>query len=488
MPMAIAFVLTIVFTVFGLLMQKRESKELHAVFDQHLRLVTRVIEVATEHALRDGQHEDLHRMIALAQSYDDELNALVTDGQGRVIFTTNPDDASDPIIREMIERTLTQKERLTQQRGRGVDRVQLTTAVLNDDTMPDSVLVVSKSMRVLEEDLQRTRAHAIIVTAVMALFTLFFGLIFAHLRVRGPLIQLRNVMNTFEGSEGRVGDYPPPTWAGIRVDNEVRAVRDAFSELMDRLTAARKDVEVLHAQRESLVEQLVESTGRAKLLQFSSELAHEIGSPLQVILGRAMMLHDRADNPDQVRRHAGIVVDEATRIQRIVEKSLSETADADVQLQWISIADRARRIADLHRERESGRHVPIHVRTSDPFIVVFVDEDALDQILRNLLSNAYDACLHHGEIVVEIERMEQHVRLSVRDTGSGMDEETLQQALQPFFSTRQHAAGHGFGLPIVQRLCRDLDIQFDIRSKPGQGTIVTLLFGPWNDTAMEAAL
>src|SRR5690625_1401556 len=72
-PLVLALVLSVVFAVFGYRMQKRESEELHHVFNQHLSLVTRVLEVASEHALRDGHQRDLHKIIQSVESHDDDL-------------------------------------------------------------------------------------------------------------------------------------------------------------------------------------------------------------------------------------------------------------------------------------------------------------------------------------------------------------------------------------------------------------------------------
>lgn len=485
-PLVLAVVLSIVFSVFGYRMQKRESEELHEVFDLHLMLVTRVLEVASEHALRDGHQRDLYKIIESVETHDAELQMLVADADGRTLFSSKDHAAEDAEISSLISQTLQRRESVSGELGAGLERQRVVTALLDDETMPDAVLVVQQSMRTLEEDLKATRAHAIQVTLVMAIFSLIFGLVFAHLRVREPLRTLRTMMDGFEDVEGSVVAPQARGFQNYRTDNEVRAVTDAFGELIERLSNAREAVDVLHTQREALVRRLGESTGRAKLLQFSSELAHEIGSPLQVILGRAAMLDARADQPDEVRRHAKIVVDEAHRIQRVIQQSLHETAAAHGSLSDIDLVDRVKEIAELNSERIDSRHVPyIFDLPSDP-LYVRMDSDAMDQILRNVLSNAHDACLEQGEVRIYVRPFEDGARLGVRDTGAGMDEETLASALQPFFSTRPDAAGHGFGLPIVQRLCRDFGVEFDIASKENDGTTVTLTFSDERSTIMRA--
>lgn len=476
-PLMLALVLSIVFSVFGYRMQKRESAELHHVFDQHLTLVTRVLEVASEHALRDGHQRDLDRIVRSVERHDDALKMRIADAQGQTLFSSQGASQTEAPIDEMIAQTLAERQSVSTELGAGLTRRRVVTALLDDEAMPDAVLVIEQSMRELEADLKATRLHAIQVTVVMALFCLIFGLVFAHLRVREPLRRLRAIMDGFEDVEGDVVTPPARGLQNHRIDNEVRAVGHAFEELMGRLTRARQAVDVLHTQREALVHRLGERTGREKLLQFAYELAHEIGSPLQVILGRATMLDARAEQPDEVRRHAAIVVEETQRIQRIVQQSLRDTTDSEPALSTIDVGERVIEISELNQESGDPADVAYHFDHPAHPVHVQMDSDALDQILRNILANAQEACRNGGEVFVRLQEVEDRVVLAVRDTGVGMSEETLQNSLQPFFSTRAHGAGHGLGLPIVQRLCRDFHIDFDIRSTLGEGTTVVLTFG-----------
>lgn len=485
-PSVLAVILSVVFSIFGYRMQQRESEELHQVFDQHLMLVTRVLEVASEHALRDGHQRDLHKIIQSVESHDDDLKMLIADAQGDTLFASHAKLSASAHVDALIEETLEHRGSVAEDVGSGLGRRRLVTALLDDETMPDAVLVIEQSMRELEEDLKATRVHAIQVTVVMALFCFIFGLLFAQLRVRDPLRTLRTMMDGFEDVEGSVVAASARGLQSYRIDNEVRAVTDAFGELIGRLTRARHAVDVLHAQRETLVHRLVESTGREKLLQFAYELAHEIGSPLQVILGRAAMLDARAEQPDEVRRHAKIVMDETQRIQRIVQQSLQETADSQSALSDIDLVERVERIAEVTHERLDGRPVSFHFDTPDHPVIVKMDSDAIDQILRNLLANAHHACAEAGEVFIRVRAQTHGAELTIEDTGTGMSEETLKQALQPFFSTRPHAAGHGLGLPIVQRLCRDYGVDFDIRSREGDGTTVVLTFDDERSTLLNA--
>lgn len=475
-PLLMALVLSIVFSAFGYQLQKRESAELHAVFERNLHLVSRVLEVATEHALRDGHHRDLRKIVLSVEAYDADLGVLVADAQGEVLFSAVEAHALTLDERALIEQTLATRSGQSRESGRGLERTRTVTALLDSADTPDAVLLVQKPLRELERDLARTRNHAIGTTFAMALFTLIFGLVFAHLRVREPLRKLRQMMDGFADVAGVPGTTPNRGLQSYRTDNEVRAVAEAFRDLMTRLAQTRRAVEALHVQRENLANRLADSSGRAKLVQFSSEIAHEIGSPLQVILGRATMLEDRADRPDDVRRHAQIVVEETKRIQRIVQRSLQETTELHSVLSTIDLRIRVRELAALSRLQPEGRVVAYHFDFPEEPLWIRMDADALDQILRNLIANAHEACSIRGSVHLVLTPVDDGARLVIEDTGKGMSDAMLANALLPFFSTRPLSTGHGFGLPIVQRLCRDFGITFAMHSQEGVGTKVILEF------------
>lgn len=483
-PVVLTCLLCLVLVAFAYRMQMRESKELHAVFENHLQLVTRVVEVSAEHALRDGHHRDLRGILSSVESHDRDLDVMVVDLEGGLLFASEEDHRLSEEERRIVAQTFDTRRGISIAVGSGLERSAVRSALLNADDMDDAVLVVRRSMRDLEADLAGTRAHALYTAVALALISLIFGLALAHLRVREPLRKLRAMI---EGLADVERDLVLATQGpgGDRSENEVRALVRAFEELMQRLGRARATSEADSRRRQGLASHLADSAGRAKLLQFSYELAHEIGSPLQVILGRATMLESRAERPDEVRRHAKIVVDETQRIQRIVERSLQDTLEPRSGLATIDLAARSRELAELHRDPPGLREVPYLLQLPDHPVPIRMDPDALDQILRNVIANAHEACDQEGEVRIALDHAPGHAVLRVRDTGRGMSDELLERASRPFFSTRANARGHGLGLPIVQRLSRENGVLFEIDSEDGVGTTVTLTF---DDARVEGRL
>ncbi|MCX6834816.1 MAG: ATP-binding protein, partial [candidate division Zixibacteria bacterium] len=95
------------------------------------------------------------------------------------------------------------------------------------------------------------------------------------------------------------------------------------------------------------------------------------------------------------------------------------------------------------------------------------------EAVHNLLQNAIDACREGDRISVILVRSETTAEVAVIDTGAGMDEKTLASARLPYFTTK--AKGNGLGLAIVERSMAELGGQLRVKSKPGEGTTVTLV-------------
>jgi CheY-like chemotaxis protein len=125
-----------------------------------------------------------------------------------------------------------------------------------------------------------------------------------------------------------------------------------------------------------------------------------------------------------------------------------------------------------------------------------VDSNQVELALLNLVVNARDAMPEGGRITVEVAgttalqrdglKAGEYVRLAVTDTGVGMDAETLQRAIEPFFSTKELGKGTGLGLSMIHGLAVQLGGALSLASQPGKGTSAELLFPVTTAVAEEA--
>lgn len=114
--------------------------------------------------------------------------------------------------------------------------------------------------------------------------------------------------------------------------------------------------------------------------------------------------------------------------------------------------------------------------SATPPLDVVLDPAQLTSVLINLCLNARDAQSNSGTITVKLDLVrEQWARISVKDTGVGMNEEQIQRAVEPFYTTKRESQGNGLGLSMVYGFSKQVGGDLEIHSSPGEGTEVSIL-------------
>ncbi len=263
--------------------------------------------------------------------------------------------------------------------------------------------------------------------------------------------------------------------SGVRND---RGQVEAFEMIVEDVT-----------ERRGLEAQLRQAQKMEAVGQLTGGIAHDFNNLLTVILANADMIAKALPaEATELRSDVGDLQAAARRGAAMVRKLLAFSRREELHIRAVELP---RLIADL-----SGvlrRLVPedIRLETSAPEGTrsVLVDPGTVEQILLNLVTNARDAMPAGGTLKISIAdavidevHLSSHgwgepgayVRLSVGDTGTGMDEETLAHVFEPFFTTKPPGIGTGLGLAMVYGLVKQQRGFIDIRSRPGQGTTVDI--------------
>ncbi|MDQ1077527.1 ATP-binding protein [Pseudoroseomonas cervicalis] len=214
--------------------------------------------------------------------------------------------------------------------------------------------------------------------------------------------------------------------------------------------------------------------------QLAGGIAHDMNNVLQTVVSGTRVLGLQAEDPEMVRRLAGLMAEAGERGMAIGRRLLSFARPGELRA---SRADIAAVIEDL-REMLSytlGSRIQVRVdATPEPGEVsVFVDRQQLETVLLNLVVNARDAMPQGGEVTLSARRVTapeggEAVALRVADHGSGMEPAVLARAREPFFTTKPRGKGTGLGLALAQSFADQSGGSLAIDSAPGQGTRVTL--------------
>jgi signal transduction histidine kinase len=291
-------------------------------------------------------------------------------------------------------------------------------------------------------------------------------------------------------------------WDYVLKDKLVRlssAVKAALELRRTRDALKRSEEQLLHTQK-------MDALGR-----LAGGVAHDYNNLMSAIIGYCFLL-DRS-MPEGDARHADLqeIRQAAERAGALTHQLLAFSRKQVIEFKTILLNDV---IANMERllKRLIGERVTIVTSLAPKLVAIRSDTSQLEQVIVNLVVNARDAMPAGGTIAIdthtvtldEAHRDEHpdavlgpHVRLTVRDTGTGMDAATLAQIFEPFFTTKARGQGTGLGLATVYGIVRQSGGHLAVSSRVGQGTTFTIYFpatqiprstDPRPTTAREAKL
>jgi PAS domain S-box-containing protein len=291
---------------------------------------------------------------------------------------------------------------------------------------------------------------------------------------------------------------------------ELSACRADGSEFPVELTASRmrgeRSVELAAfirdiTERRALEQQLRQSQKLEAIGRLAGGVAHDFNNILMSIMGAAeLLLFGLAEN-DPAR-------DEAVEIKQAVERGAGLTRQLlafsrrqATRPQLFVLGDAVRGMETMLR-RLIGPEIDFEIRCSDPAAQVRADQGQIEQVVLNLVINARDAMPSGGRLLLKVDEVEldaaaaasiaeatpgRYARLSVADTGVGMDDQTRARLFEPFFTTKEQGKGTGLGLSIVYGIVKQSGGYITFLTEPGRGTTF-LLYLPLAAAAEPAAV
>jgi len=201
-------------------------------------------------------------------------------------------------------------------------------------------------------------------------------------------------------------------------------------------------------------ERLVRADKLATMGALATGIAHEVSTPLGVILGRAEQILSRSGGDERDERAARAIVEQAERISGIVRGFLALARGDAPQTQHIAPEALADVAVDLVGHRFAKADVQLSVSKSAGLPLVACEPRLMEQVLVNLLLNACDACQAGGQVELRLVTQGPRVAFVVTDNGSGISEGEAARVLDPFFTTKPVGQGAGLGLAITSELVK----------------------------------
>lgn len=337
-------------------------------------------------------------------------------------------------------------------------------AEARDDDPEEVVLGVLRARDEARARSERVLGQYALLTALVLLLLLYVFLTFLLVR---PIDAVKRAADRIDQSGAvRAPQRGPREIAelGAAINRMADRQEEARLALKERLEALeRAHVALLEAQ-----EQLVRSEKLASVGRLSAGVAHEIGNPLAAIQGLLELARDDASEPELLTR----AIAETERIKRIVRDLLDYARhERDEGARGAGDVPSAVRAAvALLAPQKDLRAIRVASSVPSSLPPVSMPQDALAQLLLNLLLNAADALGERGgEVHVDARHEGPRVRLVVEDDGPGFTAEDLPHVFEPFFTTKPVGAGTGLGLSVAQTLVHRAEGTIVAENRPEGG-------------------
>ncbi len=257
--------------------------------------------------------------------------------------------------------------------------------------------------------------------------------------------------------------------SGLRFDGEEFPIEASISQFKKGrqhwYTVILRDI----TERKRMESQLRQTERLAELGTLAAGMAHEIGTPMNVILGRAEYLM-RKTSDESTKKGLTTIVAQVERITKIMKQLLSFAGQHPIERRPLVLSLVVQDIMDVTQERLEKRGIRLEVDLESKCPDVLADRDQMGQVLLNLVVNAIQAMPEGGTLSLRLRCRNEHARLSVSDTGCGIPSDLVPKLFIPFFSTKGVGEGTGLGLTVVHGIIEEHQGSITVDSEPGQGT------------------
>ncbi|MDP3428234.1 MAG: ATP-binding protein, partial [Humidesulfovibrio sp.] len=260
------------------------------------------------------------------------------------------------------------------------------------------------------------------------------------------LERLAHTRTIVESGQGVQAEVSVPAPHGRRWFHEVNVpVRDGSGKVLGVLKTARDVTEVKRIEEKLLQSQKMESLGK-----LAGGAAHEINTPLGIILGYAQLLQDDLPEGGQMLEDLRIIERQAKACRKIVADLLGFSRQHESSMGGMDVNESIREVASLVRHTFGLEKVAIELDLDETLPAITGDREKMGQVWMNLLNNARDAMPGGGVLRISSRRREQDgmLAVSVADSGTGISPEDLGKVFDPFFTTKGVGEGTGLGLSV----------------------------------------
>jgi len=462
----------------------RERDRLVNVSQTDTRIFAETLALAVRRNLRRGRTtEELAELLDEIGSRPGLVWVAIFDPKGEIVATGVGEGAAPPSGDDDIRRTLATGRPASTLMGTGKDQILRYVEPFRWPNGRTAAVEVRHSLA----DVQRNFSAAVherIVARIVILVCFVLAIVaVTRWSVARPIEAL------IRGARA-VGSGDLTQRIAVQRANELGALALEFNRMAENLQRAHTALLEQSEERLRLEREVQQTQKLAAVGMLAAEVAHEVGTPLNVVAGRAEALERVIPRDHPERRHLDVIAQQTGRIASIIRSLLDYTRPRRAELRREAVPPILARVVTVLESRYRSKGARILVDLPEGLPTVMADADLLQQLFINLLGNALDASPSGGTVAViagsseallpepgraEVARGKAQgpsLEVHIVDRGSGMTAAELAHVFEPFFSTKKRGQGTGLGLPIVEEIIRAHRGEVTVRSAPGSGTEV----------------
>ena len=268
----------------------------------------------------------------------------------------------------------------------------------------------------------------------------------------------------------------------LQTRDELGELADSLNVMCRRLGASQEQLQEEAAARLAAVDQLRHADRLRTVGRLASGLAHELGTPLNVVAGRASLIASRKLSGDEIVDSAETIRAESNRMITIIRQLLDFARRSKPQPKATNLRQVILGTFDLLRAIAEKNNVQLRLDCEGKDYPIQLDVEQLQQVLSNLIVNAIQSMAAGGTVRVGlykdstikrsdgIEQTGPYYCMTVTDEGVGILPEDLEHVFEPFFTTKKVGEGTGLGLSISYGIVQEHGGWLDVRSEVGRGS------------------
>ena len=343
------------------------------------------------------------------------------------------------------------------------------------------LLELTQSLESLAEFTQKTLVSTMVISTMLALVSGIIIYFLIYSKIRSPLEKLSR--KAIEIGKGNLtADLE------IKGDDELVHLSGIMNDMCTRLFIAQEKIHFENLARLKTLEQLRHTEKLSTVGQIAAGIAHEIGTPLNVVDGRAKMIISEPLEREEIIGCAKIIKAQAERMTLIIRQLLDFSRKRKVTLKAReNMVTLIRQVFHLLNPLATKQGVRLLLKVAPEVKThCLVDNQQLQQVFMNVIMNAIQATADKGSVQVEVtniqlksmihtdNQVKEFLRVDIRDEGEGISEEHLQEIFTPFFTTKSVGLGTGLGLSIARELLEEHGGWIEVRNGQVKGAEFTL--------------